>query len=161
MVEAIHNRCESETGEEPQEEACNEEEQKYLDEIVIEDVDDVQPIENAGQEIDMLDYGTNIEHGEHLDESMEQPLNGETSSYQETKQAIESHLNSDEDLELDTETVLKLSPEHIPATKHRRLQTIKIHEITPLQGESIPNKSVPRRKRGRPRKSERENDGIV
>lgn len=156
MVEAIHNRCASEIGEDPQLNACNDKESKYLDEIMIEEVGSVQSTENAELEFDILDYGTNIEHDAHLDEPTELVHNGESSSYQETKHEPELNFNFHTDLVLDTETELKISTEHIPATKHRSLQTIKIHEITPHHGDSIPSKSV-----HRPNKSERQSDDIV
>lgn len=157
MVEAIHNRCASEIGEEPQSDVYIEKEQ--LSEAI--EVDSVQPTENVKLNIDILDYGTNSEHDVYLDERTEEPHNGETSSYQDTKHEIELHLNDETDLELDKETELKLNTEDIPATEHRRLQTIKIHEITPLQGANIPNQSVPRPKRGRPKKPVRQSDDIV
>ncbi|XP_055297861.1 zinc finger protein 62-like [Sitodiplosis mosellana] len=147
MVEALHNKCASEIGEEPQMNACDEEEENRLYEYLIGGDEVIQsPEKFLGLEIDVLDYGTNT---------------CETTSCQETERGIESYLNSETGVELDIETELRLDAEHIPATPHKRLQTIKIHEIIPFQGEEIPEDSMTRPKRARLNGSKRQIDDIV
>lgn len=159
MVEALHNKCPSEIGEEEKSDSFDERNEEHLEEEVIELNEVEQPAEKMiGLEIDVLNHKIITDGDMNSDERKEESHYVYTTSYQESELETESQSIETEEIEEELESESELQTEHIPTETQNNLKTVKIHEILPLQCEE--NEPV-KRKRRRSLSPERHIEQIV